>query len=255
MYAGWFRHIWLVTDGQVPEWLADHPRLTVVPHSAIFSDPAALPTFNSHAIESQLHHIDGLAEHFLYLNDDVFFGRPVRPDQFFAGPGIARFSPAPIAIDRQLEPHRLNGAMLAARNNREFLESTLGRTVTHRMRHTPHAHLRSSLAALEAAHPDLVARVARSRFRAANDLSIASDLGHYWAFAHGQAVTGNLAFRYIDIGSPLMPEYLDSLLARRNEDCFCLNDAGPYLETPDDARVADFLARYFPVASPFERTP
>lgn len=230
MYAGWFRHIWLVTDGQVPEWLADHPRLTVVPHSAIFSDPAALPTFNSHAIESQLHHIDGLAEHFLYLNDDVFFGRPVRPDQFFAGPGIARFSPAPIAIDRQLEPHRLNGAMLAARNNREFLESTLGRTVTHRMRHTPHAHLRSSLAALEAAHPDLVARVARSRFRAANDLSIASDLGHYWAFAHGQAVTNGLSkifqsMALIDAG-PLRADDNSVTAAAKNNRTMLENDFG-----------------------------
>ncbi len=26
MYANWVRHIWLVTDGQVPSWLAEHPR-------------------------------------------------------------------------------------------------------------------------------------------------------------------------------------------------------------------------------------
>ena len=255
MYASWYRRIWLVTDGQVPTWLADDPRLTVVSHHEIFTDPAVLPTFNSHAIESQLHHIEGLSEHFLYLNDDVFFGRPVRPELFFAAPGITRFCLAPIAIDRQLVPQRLNGAIFAARNNRDLLAADVGRTVTNRMQHTPHAHLRSSLTDLEASHPDLVAQVAGSRFRDANDLSIASELGHYWAYAHGQAVTTTLAFRYVDIGSPRMPEYLDSLLARRDQDCFCINDAGPYPQPPDDARVADFLARYFPVASPFERTP
>ena len=40
----------------------------------------ALPTFSSHAIESRLHHVPDLAEHFLYSNDDMFFGRPVDPE-------------------------------------------------------------------------------------------------------------------------------------------------------------------------------
>ncbi|MFD0331960.1 hypothetical protein ACFQZC_36840 [Streptacidiphilus monticola] len=79
-YAPWVRRIHLVTAGQRPVWLnTDHPDIRVVDHREIFSDPDALPTFNSHAIESQLHHIDGLAEHFLYLNDDVLFGRLVSP--------------------------------------------------------------------------------------------------------------------------------------------------------------------------------
>ncbi|MFT3970115.1 MAG: stealth conserved region 3 domain-containing protein [Micropruina sp.] len=252
--AGWYRRIWLVTDGQRPSWLADDPRLTVVSHRDIFSDPGLLPTFNSHAIESQLHHIDGLAEHFLYLNDDVFIGRPIRPETFFTGSGLAKFTLAPVAIDRQDEPRRLNGAMLAARNNRALLTADLGRTVTNRVQHIPHAHRRSSLASLEARHPDRVAQVAASRFRSADDLSISSELGHYWAYAHGQAVTTRVSFRYVDIGAPLADEYLASLLARRNFDCFCINDAGPYQQPVDGARVTDFLAEYFPMPSPFERT-
>lgn len=58
MYAGWVNHVWVVTDAQVPAWLrTDHPKLTVVDHRDIFTDPDVLPVFNSHAIESQLHHI------------------------------------------------------------------------------------------------------------------------------------------------------------------------------------------------------
>lgn len=54
------RNIYLVTADQTPDWLnTDHPRLKVVSHKEIFSEPTSLPTFNSHAIESQLHHIDG----------------------------------------------------------------------------------------------------------------------------------------------------------------------------------------------------
>ncbi len=254
MYANWVRHIWLVTDGQVPSWLAEHPRLTVVHHEDVFKDPEALPTFNSHAIESQLHHITGLAEHFLYLNDDVFFGRPVRPELFFHGNGVAKFALSTMAIDREPEPHPMNGAMLAARRGRDFMEHTVGRTVSHRMQHTPHAHQRSTLAEFESRHPDLFAQVARSRFRDGADLSIASDLGHYYGYAHGKAVEAKLAFRYIDIGSPFASEYFDSLLARRDQDCFCINDVGGYDGPINDARMTEFLRRYFPLPSPFERS-
>lgn len=252
MYAGWVRHIWLVTDGQVPPWLAEHPRLTVVDHRTVFADPTALPTFNSHAIESQLHHIPGLAEHFLYFNDDVFLGRPVRPELFFHGNGIAKFAVSPISICADPDEPRLNGAMHAARRNRVFLEQTFDRTVTQRMQHTPHAHVRSSLAELEAGHPGLVGQVAGSRFRAVDDVSIASDLGHYWAHARGEAVRGAFAFRYVDIASPHAQEHYDSLLANRNQDCFCLNDVGGD-QAVDAAAMLGFLAGYFPIASPFER--
>ena len=41
-------------------WLdTDNPRITVVDHRELFGDRGRLPTFNSHAIESQLHHIPG----------------------------------------------------------------------------------------------------------------------------------------------------------------------------------------------------
>jgi hypothetical protein len=253
MYAGWVRHVWVVTDGQVPAWLAQHPKLTVVHHREIFTDPTALPTFNSHSIESQLHHIDGLAEHFLYLNDDIFFGRPIRPELFFHGNGVAKFALSPIAIDREPVPGPMNGAMLAARQGRDFLERIFGRTVTHRMQHVPHAHQRSTLAEFEQRHPDLFAQVAHSRFRDPNDLSIPSDLGHYYGYARGRAVTSTIAFRYVDIGSPLATEYFENLLALRDQDCFCVNDVGGYSTPVDDDQVSNFLRRYFPVPSPFER--
>lgn len=82
-YAGWIRHVYIVTNGQVPTWLdLSHPRVTIVPHSAIFPNPSHLPTFSSPAIEANLHRIPGLSKRFVYLNDDTFFGAPVVPDNF-----------------------------------------------------------------------------------------------------------------------------------------------------------------------------
>src|SRR5581483_830920 len=84
MFGSWVRRIHLVTDGQVPPWLdTSHPKINLVDHREIFRDPSVLPVFNSHAIESQLHHIPGLADQYLYFNDDMFFGRPVEPELFF----------------------------------------------------------------------------------------------------------------------------------------------------------------------------
>eukprot|EP00051_Salpingoeca_urceolata_P021146 m.326553 g.326553 ORF g.326553 m.326553 type:complete len:1341 (-) comp19743_c0_seq1:120-4142(-) len=83
-HAPWVRHIYIVTNGQIPAWLdLDHPRISVVTHEDIFANKSHLPTFSSPAIESHLHRIPGLSEQFLYLNDDVMFGTPVWPDDFY----------------------------------------------------------------------------------------------------------------------------------------------------------------------------
>ena len=73
-------------------------RVTIVRSEEIFADTSVLPTHNSHAVESQLHHIPGIAEHFLYSNDDMFFGRPLSPSLFFSPGGITKFVEASTRI-------------------------------------------------------------------------------------------------------------------------------------------------------------
>ena len=90
-YAGWVRDLIVVvaSPAQVPAWLnASHPRVRVVLHAELFAGVAgaALPTFNSLAIESVLHRIPGLSPRFLYLNNDVMLGRPA-PLAEWAPPG------------------------------------------------------------------------------------------------------------------------------------------------------------------------
>ncbi|KAG0347546.1 hypothetical protein BG005_012023, partial [Podila minutissima] len=51
--------------GQVPSWLdldAAKGNLTLVHHASIFEDSSVLPTFNSLAIESQIHHVPNLTD-------------------------------------------------------------------------------------------------------------------------------------------------------------------------------------------------
>nr|CAD7401692.1 unnamed protein product [Timema cristinae] len=55
-FAPWIRHVFLVTNGQIPYWLnLDNPRLTLVTHEEIFVNLSHLPTFSSPAIETHIH--------------------------------------------------------------------------------------------------------------------------------------------------------------------------------------------------------
>lgn len=255
MYAPWVRKVHLVTAGQTPAWLnAEHPKINLVNHRDIFADPSALPVFNSHAIESQLHRVPGLAERYLYLNDDVFFGRPVTKDLFFHSNGLAKFflSTAMVGLGPR---HDDDTAFVhAAKNNRMLLGDTFGRTVTHLFQHAPHPQLRTVLEQMERAHPSEFARVAASVFRSPDDLSIASSLHHYYAYSLGQSVPGRLEYLYLDLGHPGASRRLEHVLRTRSFDVFCLNDTpAPTKREPGRSRVLEeFLERYFPLQSSFE---
>lgn len=82
-FAPWVSRIHFVTCGHLPKWLnRDHGKLNIVKHSD-FIPPQYLPTFSSHAIELNLHRIEGLTQQFVYFNDDTFAIKPVRPEDFF----------------------------------------------------------------------------------------------------------------------------------------------------------------------------
>lgn len=255
-YANWVRHIYIVTDGQVPSWLnTDHPRVSIVDHSMIFKDPSHLPVFNSHAIESQLHHIPGLSEHYLYMNDDLFFMRPISPDLFFTSNGLSKFFPSTAPLDVASPSTDDLPVLSAAKQGRTFMQDLHGRTVSNKFKHTPHAQMKSVLQNMEDDHPGLFDRVAGSKFRHPGDYSIASSLYHFHAYMQRRAIVGAIRYSYLDIGDPEAPLTLDWLLHRRDLDVLCLNDTD--VSEEDQQRVGDILSAFlrsrFPAPSTFER--
>ena len=89
--APWIRHIYLVTDNQIPYWLnLETTKLTIISHEEIFPNKSHLPVFSSPAIESNLHRIPGLSKKFIYFNDDVFLGMKVLPEDFISLRGAQR---------------------------------------------------------------------------------------------------------------------------------------------------------------------
>jgi hypothetical protein len=255
-YAPWIRRVYLVTDDQVPEWLrADHPRIHVVSHRQIFSDSSLLPTFNSHAIESQLHHIEGLSEHFVYLNDDVFFGRLVSPQSFFLSNGLTRFFLSKAHIPQGLPTPEDVPVSVAGKNNRIVLADKFGAVITQKMKHVPHALRRSVLYEIEEEFSERHRETAANKFRSLNDLSVTSSLHHYYAYLTGKAIPSGIRYDYFDLSHTNTAARLGRLLNSRNRDTFCVNDT-----VSDDvdlesqfAVMKSFLEDYFPYVSPFER--
>ncbi|WP_460370648.1 stealth family protein, partial [Actinocorallia lasiicapitis] len=255
VHAPWIRHVWIVTDGQRPGWLRDGDGLTVVDHREIFADPEALPTFNSHAIETRLHHIDGLSEHFLYLNDDFFLGRPLTPGAFFHPNGITKYFASPLIIPPAPRAAADPTWLAAAKNNRALIERDFGRTTTHAFKHAPYALRRSVLAELEERYPEEFRRTARSRVRSVADLSVVSSLYHYYALCTGRAVPGGLKADTVRLSHRADLPMLTRLLAFRDRDVFCLNDmaSGDLDESGKWHAATGFLESYFPHPGPHER--
>ncbi|HWK98682.1 MAG TPA: stealth family protein, partial [Parapedobacter sp.] len=82
-FAPWVRNIHFVTCGQQPDWLdTSHPKLRMVNHED-YIPKQFLPCFNSSLIEIYLHRIPGLAEHFVYFNDDFFIIDHLQKSRFF----------------------------------------------------------------------------------------------------------------------------------------------------------------------------
>lgn len=256
MYAPWVRRIFIATDSPAPQWLRDHPRVTIVRSEEFFADTSVLPIHNSHAVEAQLHRIDGLAENFLYSNDDMFFGRPVEPELFFTPAGVSKFVECEVRIGTGSPRIHRSGHDNALRVNRELLRERYGRTIVRDLEHCATPLRRSVMAELESEFADDFRRTAASRFRSATDVSVTNSLYHYYALFTGRAVaTTRPRTRYYQTTLAESLRRTERLVARGDVDMFCLNDGGES-EVPEEVRVrvvTELLERMFPVRAPWER--
>lgn len=250
--APWVRKVHLLTANQVPPWLnLKHPRLEVHFQRDIFAEPQALPTYNSHAIESQIHRIPGLSEHYIVMNDDVFFGRPVEPSQFFSPGGVARFR-----YSRHHAPSTHDSSMSAIEQARHHtagvIEEIHGAKPHALFAHTPLPQRRSAQEQLEKIAPDEFRQTMYSRTRHATDLVPLSWLHLNHLYLSGLAVEGHYQYRYYFLAERVARKRLGRMLNSERPHVFCLND-GPDVDGLDYSEwLVTALEHGFPVASSFE---
>lgn len=254
MNMPWIRNIYLVTAGQTPRWLdTSNSKIKVIDHADIFESPEdCLPTFNSHAIETQISRISGLSEHFIYVNDDIFFGRPMSPNVFFTGSGSVKYSLAKAHYAEASNP-RL-AVNLAAKLNAELIEARYGKTTARKFKHVAHPQLRSIHRLISEAFSEEVQETAKHKFRHVNDVSVPSSLAHYVAAAEGLGVPADIDYAYVDLGGDHLPMNLYRLVRGRGMQMFCLNEVASVSENEKRGQLAKrVLDDLFPYKSSFEK--
>ena len=264
-FAPWIRRVYIVTDDQTPAWLdTSNPRIRVVSHREIM--PAEiLPVFNSCTIELFLPRIPGLAEHFLYANDDMFFSRPVDPGFFFDWQGrpIVRLKV------QSLKKHDDDIYCHTILRMQDLVRARYGRCSSLAPHHNVDAYRRSDfLECCETFRAELE-HTKHARFRSRDDWQRALVL--YDALARGRASLRKVT-RFNKLRNPLrllraafgagcgsdsrcIPAYLpnlESIMEKYDPSLFCLND-DVRMTDEDRIRVRTFLDTRFPEKSSFEK--
>ena len=281
-FAPWVHHIYLITDGQMPEWMnTDAEKLTVVDHKD-FIPEKFLPVFSCNPIELNMHRIKGLSEHFVYFNDDTLITAPVKETDFFRG-GL----PCGLAVESPITPDREgvfnhilvnNCVMLNSHfSRREFLRSQFtkrfslvdakgfilnaGMSVLKRdaffgfeYSHLPTNFLKSTFEQVWSENEERLTEVCGHKFRSADDVN-------QYVFSNYQYVTGKFApyswrkagrVYHIDSTVPGNLEDICSAITAGKHKMLCIND-----QVVDDFEgtkktILDAFGKVLPEKSSFE---
>lgn len=275
-FAPWVRKIHFVTSGQKPEWLDENnPKIHLV-HHRDFIPEEFLPTYNSVVIERYMYRIPGLAEHFVYFNDDFFITRPITPERFFRGGlpcDIAVFTYNPswsqwyVRIKnniRLINQHFSKPEVMRQWHDKWFHPSYgskarwnyllryYPRFITLRVPHNAQPYLRSTFEEVWATVGDELTRTSVNRFRALDDYT--PELFRIWQICRGQFEPYNT---YDDTKMfPLMVKSRKAINAiyQQSYSLICLND-NVHIRHYDEvmSQISQAFESILPEPSSFER--
>lgn len=276
-YCPWVRRVHLVTDTELPTWLAtENTRLNIVDGRELKGRD--VDTFSSRSVESQLHRIDGLAEQYVYFNDDFFVGRPLGREFFFRGGLPYGVNVPTILADGDFRAH----AMLHASGliNRHFSRKDYLRTVAKRSlrvssgamlfrlplflacssippvtdTHVGIPLLKSVVEQAYAAEPEAIEQARRTVFRSRNETAPIY-YATMWHLATGKyfARSKSAIGKYFSLASSPLSDVIAAIEGQRHAQ-FCLNDGAVSDPASVRAQVIAAFERKLPNPSAFETT-
>lgn len=177
-FATYIKNIYVVTDNQIPNnffKLKDSAsdkgvNLELIDHKVLFRGyEEYLPVFNSQTIETVLHRIPNLAEHFVYFNDDFFLINQTRPNDFFKnGYPVLRGEweefDEKTWYKRILNSHKKK-RVFSYRYVKEDTAKLLGFTNYYNINHTPYPLRKTTIQKFFEQNPNLLENNIRFRFR------------------------------------------------------------------------------------------
>ncbi|KAF9112685.1 Xanthine phosphoribosyltransferase 1 [Mortierella sp. AM989] len=176
--------------GQIPRWLDQEKAkgmVEVVPHSEVYDNKEHLPSFSSLSIESQMHHIPGLADIFVYLNDDVFFGKPINTADFWTPLyGFVFHMDARSRIAPKVPTLEVRRATVGESESLHYTSALLAKQFGARDRvylaHIPHILSVPIMEEMQALWPEEFNKTSSHRFRGegyGQDIQVSFLLAHY----------------------------------------------------------------------------
>lgn len=225
--VSWVRNIFIVTDAQRPRWLDDFDNVTIIDHKEIIPE-RYLPTFNSHVIEAHLHKIPGLAEDFIYFNDDVFVVRPLPAGHFFRSNGIASLFVSMKELNKMAARGINTPTLSASLKCTELLKKEFNVSINHSLVHT-YVPLKKSIYELAwLLYEKEIKEFLPNKFRSNKDLNLATFLIPWLAYIKGLAVPSRDICYYFNVRSPSAKSYYEFLSKIKRRDYYphsvCAND-------------------------------
>ena len=224
--APFIRKVFIVTDYQKPDlsMLGELPfEVEVVFHDS-FIDEKFLPTYSSRALAANLHRIPGLAERFLYLNDDTFVAAPATPQTWFTQEGVRlRYSKTAMPPKSRLATSE---AVYNARWATVELAATKGWLENPgQMEHGAHPMMKSVMQELWKTFPEELEQTTSARFRTPNGI-LPEWLHNLAALATGRAeLVSDSSYKYIAMNDVTSAGGIIQVLLRRGRILnLCLND-------------------------------
>jgi len=280
-YAPWVRTIHFVSDNQVPEWLnVSHPKIHIVSHSDYI--PAdCLPLFNSGAIEIGIHLIPGLAERFVFFNDDMFLTSAIDKDYYYNGftpcdtPALTRKKIVPndnlflnicwnnyTVVNKYFNKNKVvfshfskffnhkYGVKINLKNALNLCHFNSGFDGIEDL-HTSIPYLKSEWEEVWEYEKESLSQTRKSRFRNKEDLS--NWLIRYWRICKGAFFPKKHSGKYFGINNKTNVELICDAIIQRKYKEICINDewtADGYEVARDKINTAFSLV--FPDKSGFE---
>jgi len=248
-------HVFIITDRQTPKWLDTKQKVTIVDHSEIMINKKN-DIFSSSHIESYIHHVPNLSEHFIYLNDDVFFGAPVKSSWWFKK--LKYFFTKEIQHSYKFMQSDKLSPENASILSRNWLKKryTDYKHINKTFAHAPRPYLKSILFKIEREAPDLFSKVRSTCFRSWKTPPIMVDFVPRWLVYNDCAEIINSEPLYIESSSEDLEKKLQRLkLDFGKVQFFCINDTSDNAE-PTDIKfqlIKDTLQQLVPKKSKFEK--
>lgn len=275
-FAPWVNKVYFVTCGQKPTWLNVECRRLVWVKHLDYIPWENLPLYNSQAIEVGLHRIQGLSDHFVYFNDDLYLTDYVQPDFFFKE-GVPRdmlvMSPLVGGLNSQIAYAQLTDCALinsrfekhkavtrhfskffnicyGGENLRNLLMLPFPNISTFLNHHFAQPFLKKTFEEAWNAFPLQCAETQKSRFR--EPMNVNQWLFRYWQLMSGNFVPTNLnkGRRYYTLGKDFS-QMCHAIKTQKYKE-IVINDGGYDMTEQENQLLLDSFEAILPDKSEFE---